>query len=103
MFHMHTNVPIQCTLFKNTHAGKLFPLLSTCLMQTFTYYLQTKSNLGRTMFTMIIVFINNVLVISCLSTKPSVMDLNLLIIPIGILIADLYSTKEALFLQVTLK
>ena len=89
-------------LFKNTHAGKLFPLLSTCLMQTFTYYVQTKSNFGRTMFAMIIVYINNVLVISCLSPKPSVMDLYLLIIiPIGIHIADLYSTKEAFWLQVT--
>ena len=63
-----------------------------CSMQTFTYYVQTKSNLGRTMFAMIIVYINNVLVISCLSSKPSVMNLSLLIIPTGIHIADLYST-----------
>ena len=60
-----------------THAGKLFPLLSTCSMQTFTYFVQTKSNLGRTMFAMISVYINNVLVISCLSPKPSVMHLYL--------------------------
>ena len=63
-------------------------------MQKFTYYLQTKSDLGRTMFAMIIVYINNVLVISYLSPKPSVMDLYLLIIPIGIHIVDLYSTKK---------
>ena len=74
-------------LFKNAHAGKLFPLFSTCSMQTFTYYVQTKSNLGRIMFAMIIVYfiyiyISNVLVISCLSHKPSIMDLYLLIIPI---------------------
>ena len=88
---------------KNTHAGKLFTLLSTCTcsIQTFTYYVQTKSNLGRTMFEMIIVYINNVLVISCLSPKPSVMDLYLLIIPIGIHIAGLYSTKDIFCLQVT--
>ena len=90
-------------LFKNTHAGKLFPLLSTCTcsMQTFTCYVQTKSNLGKTMFAIIIVYINNVLVISCLSPKPSVMDLYLLIIPIGIHIAHLYSTEEVFCLQVT--
>ena len=70
-------------------------------MQTFTYYMQTKSNLGRTMLAMIIVYRNNVLVISCLSPKPSIMDLYLLIIPIGIHIADLYSTKEVFCLQVT--
>ena len=48
------------------------------------------------MFTMIIVYINNVLVISCLSPKPSAMDFYLLIIiiPLGIHIADLYSTIE---------
>ena len=63
-------------------------------MQTSTYYVQTKSNLGRIMFAMIIVYINNVLVISCLSPKPSVMDLYLLIILIGIHITVLYSTKE---------
>ena len=28
-------------------------------MQTFTYYVQTKSNLGKTMFALIIVYINN--------------------------------------------
>ena len=53
------------------------------------------------MFAMIIVYINNVLVNSCLSPKPSVMDLYLLIIPIGIHIADLYLTKEVFCLQVT--
>ena len=41
---MHTSI-----LLKNTHAGKLFSLLSTCSMQTLTYYVQTKSNLGRNM------------------------------------------------------
>ena len=65
-------------------------------------YVQTKSNLGRAMFAMIIVYINNVLVISCLSPKPSLMNLYLIIIPIGIHIADLYSaTKEVIYLQVT--
>ena len=88
-------------LFQNTHAGKLFPLLSTCSMQTFTYYVQTKSNLGRTMFAMIIVYTNNVLVISCLSLKPSAMDLYFVIIPIRIHFADLYSTKGLFCLQVT--
>ena len=68
-------------------------------MQTFTYYVQTKGNLGKAMFAMIILYINNVLGISCLSPKPSVMDLYLLIIPIGI--SDLYSTKEVFCLQVT--
>ena len=53
------------------------------------------------MFAMIIVYINNVLVISCMSLKPSVMDLYLLNIKIGIHIADLYSTKEVFCLQVT--
>ena len=50
-------------------------------MQTFAFYVQTKSNLGRTMiFAMIIVlYINNVLVISCLSPKLSVMDLYLVV------------------------
>ena len=70
-------------------------------MQIFTCNVQTKSNLGRTMFAMIIVYINNVLVISCLSPKPSVMDLYLFFIPIVIHIADLYSTKEVFYLQVT--
>ena len=73
-------------------------------MQTFTYYAQTKSNLDRTMFAMIIVYIYmlyNVLVISCLSPKSSILDLYLLIIPIGIHIADHYSTKEVFWLQVT--
>ena len=87
-------------LFQNTHAGKLFPLLTTFSMQTFTYYMQTKSNLGRTMFAMIIVYTNNVLVISCLSLKPSAMDFYFVIIPIRIHIADLYSTKEVFCLQV---
>ena len=63
-------------------------------MQTFTFYVQTKSNLGRAMFAMIIVYINNVLVISCLLPKPSVIDLHLPIILIGIHIVDLYSTKD---------
>ena len=71
----------------------------TCSMQTFTYYFQTKSNLVRTMFVMIMVYINNVLVISHLSPKPSVMDLYLFIIPIGIHFDDLYSTKEVFCLQ----
>ena len=53
-----------------------------------------KSNLGRTMLATVIIYINNVLVISCLSPKPSVTDLYLLNIPIGIHIADLYSSKE---------
>ena len=53
------------------------------------------------MFAMIYVYINNVLVISCLSPEPSVMDLCLLIIPVGIHIADLYSTKEVFCFQVT--
>ena len=46
-------------LFKNTPTGKLFPLLSICSMQTFTYYMyvQIKSNVGRTMFAMVIVYI----------------------------------------------
>ena len=70
-------------------------------MQTLTYYVQTMSNLGRTMFAMIIVYINNVLVISCLSPKPTVMGLYLLIIQIGIHIADLYSNKGELCSQVT--
>ena len=86
-------------LSKNTHAGKLFPLLSMCSMQTITYYVPKKSNLGRTMSAMIIVYINNVLVISCLSPKPSIMELYLLIISIGIHIADLYSSKEVFCLQ----
>ena len=30
-------------LIKNTHAGKLFLLLSTCSMQTFTYFVQTQT------------------------------------------------------------
>ena len=47
---------------------------------------------------MIIVYINNVLV---MSPKPSVMDLYFLIIPTGIHITDLYSTKEEFCLQVT--
>ena len=70
-------------------------------MQTSTYYVQTKSNLGRIMFAMIIAYINNVLVISCLSPKPSVMDLYLLIKPIEHHIADLYSSEEVFCLQVT--
>ena len=44
--------------------------LSTCSMQTFTYSVQTKSNLDRTMFAISIVYINNALVISCLLPKP---------------------------------
>ena len=95
---MHTKCPN--ILFKNTHAGKLFAILSTCSLKTFTNYVQRKSNLDRTMFAIIIVYINNDLVISCLSPKPPVMDLYFLIIPIGILIADLYSTK-VFCLQVT--
>ena len=85
---LNINVSSQYSV-QNTHAGKLLPLLSTYSMQTCTYYVQTKSYLGRTMFAMIIVYINNVMVMSCLSPKPSVMDLYLLFIPIGIHIADL--------------
>ena len=88
-------------LFKITHAGKLFPLLSTCSMQTFTYYVQTKNNLGRTVFAMIIVYINNVLFHVCQPSHHAVMDLYLFIIPIGIHIADLYSTKEVFCFLVT--
>ena len=62
-------------LLKNTHDEKLFPLLCTCSMQRFTYYVQTKSNLGRAIFAMIIVYLNNVLVVSCLSPKPSGLNL----------------------------
>ena len=90
-------------LYKNTHAGKLFPLLSKCSMQTFTYYVQTKVKLGRTMFAMIIVYIKQCSGDFMLSPKPSAMDLYLLIIPIGIHIAYLYSTKELFCLQVTFK
>ena len=63
-------------------------------MQTFTYYVQTKSNLGRTMFAMIIVYTNNVLVISCLSPKPLDMDLYLLIIPTGISVPIFIQLKK---------
>ena len=61
-------------------------------MQTFTYYVQTKSNLDHACN-------DYYLYKQCsddfmLSPKPSVMDLCLLIIPSGIQIADLYSTKE---------
>ena len=34
-------------------------------MQTFTYYVHTKSNLGRTMFEMIVVCVNNSFILSC--------------------------------------
>ena len=73
-------------------------------MQTFIYYVQTKSNLGGTtsMFAMIIVHINNVLVISCLSPKPSVIDMYLLIMPIAIRIANLYTFKKAFCWKVTI-
>ena len=64
---MHTNVQI---LFKNTHAGNHVQCKHSPI------YVQTNSNLGRrTMLVIIIVYINNVLVIKCLSPKPSVMDL----------------------------
>ena len=50
---------------------------------------------------MIIVNINNVLVISCLSTQAISYGLVFAYYTIGIHIADLYSTKEVFGLQVT--
>ena len=44
-------------LFKKHTCRKSVPFIRTCSMQTYTYYAQTKSNLGRTMFAMIIVYI----------------------------------------------
>ena len=91
-FYMHANVPIVC--FYTCRKTVPFIMYMPCSIQTFIFYVQKRSNLSKTIFAMIIVYINNVLVISCLSPKPSAMDLYLLIIPIGIHSADLQSNNK---------
>ena len=69
MFHMHTNVPIYCS---KIHMQKTVPFIKYMFNANIHLLCANKEYLGRTMFAMIIVYINKVLVISCLSTKPSV-------------------------------